>query len=166
MYRMNKEIWKDVKGYEGLYKVSNLGNVYGCKRGKLLRLSLNNRGYLHVSLSKGKVRETTKVHKLVAINFLNHAPCGLKELVDHINNNKLDNRACNLQLLSARMNSLKPIRGKSKYRGVSYVKKVGKWRASIYINGKSVYLGEYINELDASKAYEAKLKEQLLNQQS
>ena len=134
----SKEIWKDVKGFEGLYKVSNLGNVYGCKREALLKPSFNTHGYLHVSLHNRNIRKTIKIHKLVAINFLEHVPCGLKEVVDHINNDKLDNRACNLQLISARMNSLKPIRGTSKYRGVSYVKRTKKWKASIYIDGKGV----------------------------
>lgn len=46
------EIWKDVVGYEGLYKVSNLGNVYGVKRKIILKPAPNEKGYMYVGLSK------------------------------------------------------------------------------------------------------------------
>ena len=47
-----QEIWKDIKGYEGLYQVSNLGNVYSIKNNKLLKLHISHKGYVVVCLYK------------------------------------------------------------------------------------------------------------------
>ena len=102
---MEKEIWKDIPGYEGYYQVSSLGRVKSLERvvghtrhgeytlkGKIRKLSLNTQGYLIVRLSNGGIVKTIKVHKLVAMAFLNHEPCGYKEVVDHIDNNTQNNR--------------------------------------------------------------------------
>lgn len=45
-----QEIWKDIKGYEGLYQVSNLGRVKGLKRNKILKPGKDKDGYLYVTL--------------------------------------------------------------------------------------------------------------------
>ena len=94
------EIWKNVKGFED-YEVSELGNVKSLKLGKerILKNSIDKKGYYKVNLSnKGKTK-TFKVHKLVAMAFLNHKPCGYKIVVDHIDNNPLNNNVENLQLI-------------------------------------------------------------------
>jgi hypothetical protein len=88
------EIWKDVKGYEGLYQVSNLGNVKS--KWKLLKPWLGKRGYLEVKLSKNGKTKTYKVHRLVAKAFLPE-PTIDNPVINHINANKLDNRAENLE---------------------------------------------------------------------
>lgn len=62
-----EEIWKDVKGYEVLYQVSNFGNVKSLIRNKILRLSYSHNGYRLVSLQ----RKTFRVHRLVAEAFFN-----------------------------------------------------------------------------------------------
>lgn len=71
------EVWKDIKGYEGLYLVSNLGNVYSYLSNKKLKPG-NDKGYLKVNLCKNnKVKQFT-VHRLVALAFLsneNNYPC-------------------------------------------------------------------------------------------
>jgi hypothetical protein len=166
-----KEIWKDIPNYEGLYQVSNLGRVRSLdkikihnisgneflKKGKILKGCVDYAGYKHVVLYSNKKSKTTKIHKLVSIVFLNHKPCGHKLVVDHINANKLDNRLCNLQLISQRKNSTKENRGVSKYIGVDYLKKRGKWRSRICINGKEKYLGLFNNEYDAYLAYKKEL---------
>lgn len=153
---MKKEIWKDVVDYEGLYEVSDLGRVKSlkCNRKKILKPSINARGYLQVNLGK-----TINIHKLVAMAFLNHIPCGMTLVVDHINNNKLDNRVDNLQIISQKENTLKSFRKKSsKYIGVCWDKKNYKWKSHITVNGKLKYLGRFINEFDASQAYQTALK--------
>ena len=156
-----KEIFKDIPGYEGTYQVSNLGNVksFKCLKQKLLKPSINDAGYFRVNLTKNKKINTIKIHKLVAITFLNHNSCGHKLVIDHINNIKTDNRLLNLQIVTNRYNSSKDRKNKtSKYIGVSYYKITKKWVSCIYINGKQKHLGFFKNEYDAHLAYQNALK--------
>lgn len=90
-----REIWKDIKDYEGLYQVSNFGRVRSLGKGKthktsrIRKLSKNNVGYLVVSLCKdGKVK-TYLVHRLVTEAFL-YNPDNLTE-VNHIDEDKTNN---------------------------------------------------------------------------
>lgn len=108
-----EEIWKDIPNYVGLYQVSNLGNVKSLnynktKKSKLLTNSLDSNGYLRVGLSNNKALKTIRVHQLVAMSFLDYVRNGkLDVVVDHIDNNKLNNNINNLQLLSNRHNCVK-----------------------------------------------------------
>jgi hypothetical protein len=105
---MKEEIWKDIKGFEGRYQVSNMGRVRGLDRwtlderphfvkGMILKSSLNKgRGYLRVSLSDGNRNyKHIEVHRLVALHFVPGYKEGL--VVNHINEIKTDNRAENLE---------------------------------------------------------------------
>lgn len=79
------------------------------------------------------------------------------DLVDHRNHDRLDNRVSNLRRATHaenRQNTSK-VRGTSKYIGVYYHKKRGKWCASIQNEGKNKHIGYYDNEIDAAKAYNA-----------
>lgn len=170
---MQKEIWKDVIGYEGLYQVSNFGNIKSLPRKKnsrnnsfyytkekLLKL-YNNNGYLKVSIHKDSKMKLIKVHQLVVMAFLNHIPDGTQRLVvDHINDNKLDNRLENLQVVTQRYNAFKT-QGKysSKYKGVNWCKTHNKWISRIVLNKKRIYLGSFSCEISAHLAYKNKLKE-------
>ena len=89
------EEWKNVIGYEGLYEVSNIGNVRNVRRNTLLKLSKNNYGYIQVYLYKNGIRTGLKVHRLVAEAFLPN-PDGLPQ-VNHKNEDKSDNRVDNLE---------------------------------------------------------------------
>lgn len=157
---MKKEVFKNIPGYEGMYQVSNLGNVKSLKRKKerILKFSLDNHGYYILSLYKENKAKTKQVSKLVAMTFLNHKPCGYKEIVDHIDNNPLNNNVNNLQIISNRENLSKDKKGLSNYTGVSFKKDINKWQSRICINGKSNYLGVFNTELEASNAYQLKLK--------
>lgn len=162
------KVWKDVKGYEGYYKVSNLGNVKAidryvtngnCKnfrKGRACTEYDNGKGYKTVCLSKNGKTKTITIHKLVAIAFLGHKPDGTTKIcVDHINNIKTDNRLKNLQLISNRENASKDKKGySSKYVGVNYHKESNKWRSCITINSRAKYLGIFKNEIDAHNAYQ------------
>jgi hypothetical protein len=153
----NIEIWKDIPNYEGLYQVSNLGRVKSIRFGKerLFNPFTNPRGYSQVGLRKNKLAKKITIHQLVAMAFLNHIPCGLKLVVNHKNLIKTDNRLDNLEIISNRENlSKKHIPHSSKYTGVSWFNRKQKWQSSIYINGKSKYLGCFINEYEAHLAYE------------
>jgi hypothetical protein len=69
--------------------------------------------------------------------------------VDHINHDSLDNRACNLRLVTPsenQQNKRKYRNSKSKYKGVSWDENAGKWRARISINGKELYAGIHVEE--------------------
>jgi hypothetical protein len=168
-----EEIWKDIKGYEGLYRVSSLGKVKSIKRvvyrsdgtiqtlkERILSPGNDGRGYYKVLLYKNKKNKTFSVHKLVAMAFLGHKPCGYNEVVDHIDGNKLNNRLDNLQITTQRHNASKDKKGTSSiYTGVSWHKKINKWESRIYINGKKKYLGLFEKEIDAHKAYQKRLKE-------
>lgn len=92
------EFWKDIEGYEGLYQVSNIGQVKSLKRNKILKPAPNSCGYLQVCLHKNGKQKTFRIHRLVAEAFLPNED-ELPE-VDHINSDKTDNRVANLQWIS------------------------------------------------------------------
>lgn len=112
-----EEVWKDVAGYEGLYQVSNMGRVRSLDRkikgfdgrtffhkGKILKASLNiKRGYLRVRLTKHNKGKFYRVHRLVAKTFVPN-PHNLKE-VNHIDENRLNNVATNLEWCSSYYNN-------------------------------------------------------------
>jgi hypothetical protein len=156
---MEEEIWKDIPEFEGFYQVSNLGNVKSFKKGKELILKKSiNKGRYAVCFYHNKKAVVKKVHKLVAIAFLNHIPDGMKTIVDHIDNNPLNDRADNLRLTNNRDNVSKDKRGyTSDYVGVCWNKKYNKWMAQIRIGKKSKFLGYFLDELKASEAYKKAL---------
>lgn len=125
-----KEEWREVVGYEGLYQVSNYGNVKsydryvncnGGKRlskGRILKKVLNSDGYHVVCLHKDGKQCEGKVHRLVAEAFIpnpDNKPC-----IDHINRNRTDNMVENLRWVTPKENSnneltLQSIRGENAY---------------------------------------------------
>lgn len=109
---MTKEIWKDIKGYEGLYQVSNLGRVKSLnryvnsglknqkkvkKKGRVLRPANNIHGYLFVTLQKNRRKEIKTVHRLVAETFN-------PQQVNHIDGNKHNNNLNNLEWCTQKYN--------------------------------------------------------------
>jgi len=157
-----QEIFKGVVGYEGLYAISNVGNVINLKTKKIIKPQKNNVGYYHVVLYNKGIKRTILVHKLIAITFLNHIPCGHKLIIDHINGVRSDNRLENLQLITQRENVCKAnVTGKSIYKGVYWNTGVNKWVSQIHYLGKRLHLGCFTDEYDAHTAYQNKLKEVL-----
>lgn len=159
----NSEIYKDVKGYEGIYQVSNLGNIKSLTRlvfrrgrmnfpvkGKMLK-GTNSLGYLIVTLSCDGFVVKKAVHQIVAESFLNHTIDGHNIVVDHIDNNKLNNRLDNLQLVSNRENSTKDRKNSTGFLGVS--KSRNRFKSKIEINGKSKHLGVFPTAELAHSAY-------------
>ena len=113
---MTEEVWRDVKGYEGLYQVSSDGRVKSLERkfidkiGReryvkecILKPAIDRYGYLLVSLYAGGKQKMHTVHRLVCEAF--HENPDNKPQVNHINEIKTDNRASNLEWATARENS-------------------------------------------------------------
>ena len=153
------EIWKDVKGYEGRYLISNTGKLKSIinNKEKLLNGHLNRAGYLQYALNwklKNKANNYG-AHQIVAEAFLGHKICGHKLVIDHINDIKLDNRVENLQILTQRDNAFKT-QGKysSKFKGVSWDKYAKKWTVKIMINKKHKHLGLFTIEHEAHLVYQ------------
>lgn len=148
------EVFKDIPNYEGMYQVSDLGRVKNKLRNKILKCNDLRSGYPSLKLKQKNFR----VHILVAITFLKHKPCGFKIVVDHKDDNKLNNKASNLQLLSNRQNSTKKINNKTGYLGV-YKQSENLFRATIRDKGNQIYLGCFNTALLAHKEYAKKRKE-------
>lgn len=115
-YITDQEVWKDIKGYEGYYQVSNYGRVKSLFRiipgrwgamtvqERIIKESPNSWGYSQVGLNKlGKTRPA-RVHRLVAEAFLEN-PDNLPE-VNHIDENKANNHVNNLEWCSTSDNHL------------------------------------------------------------
>lgn len=154
------EEFRDIPGYEGLYQVSNIGRVKSLKFGKekLLKASLSKDGYFYVDLYQNGYKKTYQLHQLAAIAFLNHIPCGVKTVVDHINDNPSDNRVENLQVITQRENSYKTQGNySSNYKGVCWNKNAKKWQSRLRIGKNRFYLGLFEKEYDAHVAYQNKL---------
>lgn len=168
-----QEIWKDIPNYEGIYQVSNLGNVKSLSRTikhskggdkvikeKPLRQTINKLGYYYVGLCKKDTRKFYKTHQLVAMAFLNHVPCGMELIIDHINDIKTDNRLENLQVVTSRFNTCKTRTNySSKYKGVSWHKRDKNWCVKIWLGGERKYLGSFENEYEAHLCYQNALSE-------
>ena len=105
---MNEE-WRDIKGYEGFYQVSNLGRVrnmnYRGKHGRMKNLkgTPDKDGYLRVTLWKNSTQKTYKIHRLVAQHFISN-PYNLT-CINHKDENKLNNNADNLEWCTIKYNN-------------------------------------------------------------
>ena len=88
-----QEIWKDVPGYEGLYQVSSVGRIM--RDGRTRKLKSDHMGYLVVALCKKGIEKDWKVHRLVALAFLQNPE--QKRVVNHIDGDKQNNRVENLE---------------------------------------------------------------------
>lgn len=107
-FNMDKEIWKDIKDYEGSYQCSSFGRVRSLDRyieersgkkqfrkGQIIKARLNKNGYLQLALNKNSKRKMKYVHILIAETFLeNHEKL---ETVNHKDGNKLNNNVDNLE---------------------------------------------------------------------
>lgn len=104
-----EETWKDIKGYEGLYQVSNFGmvkslNYNGTKEEKLLKNKVESSGYIRLCLMKNGKRKSVLLHRLVAEAFLEN-PENKKE-VNHKDGNKENNNVDNLEWVTPSENIL------------------------------------------------------------
>ena len=108
------EIWKPVKDYEGLYEISNLGRIRSCDRivsfgkqkrlskGKILIQNTAGSNYNHIKLSKNNIVKRKYIHRLVCEAFIPNTEN--KPEINHINENKRDNRVENLEWVTKKEN--------------------------------------------------------------
>jgi hypothetical protein len=150
------EIWKDVKGYEGIYQVSIAGSVRRVLKNGFrdLKPISHSGGYLRVKLRNKGNDKDAYIHRLVAEAFIPN-PHNLKE-VNHISGDKENNFIDNLEWCNRRENcshNSKMRNTSSKYVGVHYDKKMKKFKSRIFIDGERRDLGFYRTELGAYLAY-------------
>ena len=137
-----------IKGYKILFDDTDEDAI--CPYNWAVRLGWGDTPYAQTSVN-GK---SVLMHRLLL-----DAPKGM--LVDHRNHNTLDNRRENIRLCTRSQNmwNRKRTTGKSKHKGVYWCVNRHKWRVQIYFNNQHSYLGLYVSEEDAARAYNNKAKE-------
>ena len=160
---MSTEIWAPIPGYSN-YEVSSLGRVNSLnyiKEGKPREMKIGSkRRYHYVKLYNKGVHKIFYVHQLVAMAFLGHVPNGNTMEVDHIDENKSNNRLENLQIISSRANISKSCaKNRALPTGVNYDKARNKYRARIKIGDKQKFLGRFDTPEEASEVYQKALRE-------
>lgn len=118
---------------------------------------LDHNGYVCRMVNEGDYRHRRKV---LLHRFILDAPSHLQ--VDHINHCLLDNRRCNIRLVTReqnRANSRPNRNGTSRYKGVYWHKPTGRWYATINVSGGKQHIGSYASEADAAAAYNQKAAE-------
>lgn len=171
---MNEE-WKDIKGFEGYYQVSNLGRVRSldrvvtytngkvhCHKGRLLKFSDNSFGYQQVHIHKDGKPYTLVVHRIVALHFVDGYAEGLE--VNHKDEDKHNNRADNLEWCDHLYNSnygTKTERLQKNRKGCLYDKK-GKC-LEVYKDGEKI--GQYngYNEVAEALGFSPEYVSQIAN---
>ena len=133
-----QEIWKDIKDYEGLYKVSNLGQVKSLNylhtgKEQVLKPDKDKLGYLQISLCKNGKIKRFKIHRLVAMMFLENLenkPC-----INHLDCNPSNNNVDNLEWCTQQEN-------------IQYASKLGRIK-----NGKEIIPVVAINLTTGEQTY-------------
>ena len=166
-----EEIWKDVKGYEGLYQVSNLGRVKSLERAiirkdgkklpveeRILEPSTNRYGYLLVNFSDSSgEKKTFPVHRLVCKTF--HENPKNKPCVNHIDENKTNNTASNLEWCTYEENNnhgthntrMAKTRSKQVGQYTTDDKLIKVWQSTIEVEKQLRFLQSHISEAARGK---------------
>lgn len=145
------EIWKDIKDYEGLYQVSNLGRVKRVKAGKILKGFKITKGYVGVRLSKNGIVSNKKIHRLVAQAFISNPES--KPQVNHIDENKTNNVISNLEWSTAKENSNHGTRNERAGKAISKSKSIPIIAINIKTGESTEFYGsnECARQLDLSQ---------------
>ena len=146
---MSNEIWQDIKGYEGIYQVSNIGRIKSlaretrngsCKKEKILKTQIDKKGYLTIDLRKNKQRKSYKVHRLVALAFIQNLDN--KPQINHIDGNKRNNKIENLEWCTNSENQIH-----------SYKNNLKETKRIIQYDLKGNFIKEWESAIEVSKYY-------------
>lgn len=169
------EVWKDIKDYEGFYQVSNKGRIRSLdrpvlqrnssiqiKKGLVLKLAKNHKGYPMVSLSKNNKKDFKSVHRLVALTFIENPD--KKEQVNHIDGNKENNCLSNLEWVTASENirhainnGLMTINKENLEKATKKANKINQKRVNQY-NLKGELINTFNSMIEAEEKTSAKAK--------
>lgn len=164
--------YEDVKGYEGLYYVTETGEVYAYTR--LMMSSANKawlvlehkikqakkNGYLMVTLYKMGKAKMHYVHRIVADAFIGNTKN--LPMVNHKDLDRANNNVGNLEYCTARYNNAYSVLAKthsSKYLGVTWDKSRKKWTAQYQVGKKKIFLGRFNTQEEAHEKYEQAMGE-------
>lgn len=139
------EIWKDIKGFESIYQISNSGQIRN--KDFIMKQNIDKHGYKYICLSKNGTQKKYKVHRLVLEAFIGD---GTNLVCNHIDKDRCNNNLSNLEWVTIMDNNIHKFKDKSKNVGVSL--KNGKWYARVQINKTRVHLGYFENIKDAIEA--------------
>ena len=109
-------------------------------------------GYAATTLYKDKKKHNITMHRLI-LKF----PKGKD--VDHINHDTIDNRKSNLRVCSRSQNLWNMAKFDNQYKGVTFYKKLKRWRTCLHYKYKFIHVGYFTNPEDAARAYNQKAKE-------
>lgn len=147
------EKWENIKGYEGIYQISDKGQVKRIDKDLILKPSVMAIGYTRVTLCKDGKPEQRYIHHLVAEAFLNHTKTSYTLHIHHIDEDRTNNDISNLKIITNRENIAMGFKNtKSKYTGVYWCNQTQKWLAKAMINKKIKFFGRHATELEAFKA--------------
>lgn len=153
-------MFKKIDGYE--YEVSDQGEVRNRKTLRILKPHQHKRGYHQIDLQKDGKGKMYRVHRLVAMAFLEN-PDNLPE-VDHKNGIRNDNRLENLHWVSASQNMQNTPMPKTNTSGVKGVHRHhNKWRSQLTLDGIKIHLGYFDTIEEARDARLAKVAEVFTN---
>ena len=154
------EIWRTITGFEN-YQVSNIGRVRNTRTGRILQPCDDSDGYHTIHLYMNGSSKTTKIHQLVAKEFIENT--GSKPYIDHIDTNKTNKCISKLRWCHPSENNMnrRTISSKTSsiYKGVSWYKKANKWRARIKKDNHEYSIGFFHSEKEAARAYNRRAME-------
>jgi len=139
-----QEEWKEIQGYNGKYQVSNLGRLktFNYRRNAfILKQEQIKSGYKRASLSILNIKKRHLVHVLVSQEFLGHKHNHSFKVIDHIDDNKINNFFRNLRIVNHRDNIIKNKIGITGQNNIRIMK--GKFQVRFIINKKQKYFGCY-----------------------
>lgn len=167
---MSNEEWKDIEGYEGYYQISSLGRVKSLGRTykvvrkgstynriireHIMQLTKNEDGYLRVSLAMEKKKRAFLVHRLVASAFIPNPlnkPC-----INHLDENKTNNKADNLEWCSVWENSTYGNRCKKIGEKSSKTPHTWLYKSVLQYSLQGILIKEYKSLREAANAVGAK----------
>lgn len=146
-----REIWKDIKDFEGVYQISNMGRLRSCRSGSWRVLSqTNSKGnYFSVVLAYGSKKRSARIHRLVYEAFVGNIPSGYH--IHHINHNKQDNNIENLKLVTTKEHYLEDLESRTT-EGMNYYNKFIKPVPIGQYSLDGVFIASFPNCKAASKA--------------